>query len=420
MVYVQDINGQPLMPTERHGKVRRLLKSDKAVIIQGCPMIIRLKYETKQCIPSSDLGVDPGYEHAGLSATTKKKVLYEADAELRTDIVNLISSRRENRRGRRGRKTRYREPRFNNRRKSKKEGWLPPSVGEKIDSQVKLIDGAVKLVPVARIFVEVASFDIQKIKNPDIKSSEYQSGERLYAENTRQYVLSRDNYTCRCCKGGSGDKTLVVHHIESRKTGGNAPNNLVTLCKTCHDRYHKGLTNLPDDIKRGQSFKAAACMNMMRQELFKRLKEKYEPLGIEVVATYGYITKNVRKEHGLPKEHYIDARCISGNPEAVSDGTYYYLKKTRCHNRQIHKCNFGKGGIRKRNQTEHVVKGYRLFDKVRYVGKTYFVFGRRKSGFFDIRTLAGDKVNKGSLSFKKIRFLETKNSFLCERRQDTF
>lgn len=42
MVYVQDINGKPLMPTTRHGKVRRLLKDNKAVVVNLCPFIIRL------------------------------------------------------------------------------------------------------------------------------------------------------------------------------------------------------------------------------------------------------------------------------------------------------------------------------------------------------------------------------------------
>ena len=34
MVYVLNINGQPLMPTQRHGKVRRLLKAEKAKVIK--------------------------------------------------------------------------------------------------------------------------------------------------------------------------------------------------------------------------------------------------------------------------------------------------------------------------------------------------------------------------------------------------
>jgi N6-L-threonylcarbamoyladenine synthase len=76
----------------------------------------------------------------------------------------------------------------------------------------------------------------------------------------------------------------------------------------------------------------------------------------------------------------------------------------------------GKGGIRKQNQAPYLVKGYRLFDRVAYCGNEYFIFGRRTSGFFDIRTLDGTKVNKGSISHKKLRFLETPKTYLTERK----
>ena len=76
-----------------------------------------------------------------------------------------------------------------------------------------------------------------------------------------------------------------------------------------------------------------------------------------------------------------------------------------------------KGGNRKLNQAEYLVKGYRLFDKVQYHGKEYFVFGRRASGFFDIRTLDGEKVNKGSISYKKLRLVEITKGFLTERKE---
>ncbi|MBR3104808.1 MAG: HNH endonuclease, partial [Lachnospiraceae bacterium] len=144
-------------------------------------------------------------------------------------------------------------------------------------------------------------------------------------------------------------------------------------------------------------------------------KEKYSNVSL----TYGYITKNTRIENGLPKDHYIDARCISGNPKAVSDGTVYYQKKVRCHNRQIHKNTILKGGIRKRNQADYKIKGYRLFDTVRYKGNIYTIFGRRNSGFFDIRTLDGTKVNKGSVNYKKLQLIQPNSNYLIEFRKHT-
>lgn len=414
MVYVLDKNGHPLMPTNRHRKVRLMLRSGQAKVIQRCPFTIQLNYETGHEIQDISLGIDAGSKHIGVSATTKAKVLYEADVELRNNIVDLLSSRRELRRGRRNRKTRYRKPRFDNRKR--KDGWLAPSIRQKIDTHLTVVSKVCKILPISRIIVETASFDIQKIKTPDIQGAEYQQGDQLGFWNIREYVLFRDGYTCQCCKGKSRDKILNVHHIESRKTGGNAPNNLITLCETCHTGYHKGTIMLPKTIKRGMRFRDAAFMGIMRWAFYNELKSRYSSTGILVQNTYGYITKHIRISQGLPKEHYIDARCISGNPEAVSNGEYYYQKKARCHNRQIHKLTILKDGIRKRNQAPYLVKGYRLFDKVSYQNKEYFVFGRRKSGFFDIRTLSGEKVNKGSLSCKKLKFIATRTYYLTERR----
>ena len=416
MVYVLDINGQPLMPTTRHGKVRHLLKENKAKVVKRCPFTIQLLYKSTPYTQPITLGVDAGSKHIGLSATMEAKVLYESDVELRNDIVGLLATRRENRRARRNRKTRYRKPRFLNRKKDK--GWLAPSIRQKIESHLTVIDNITKILPITNIIVEVASFDIQKIKNPSIAGTDYQEGEQLGFWNVREYVLFRDGHTCQCCHGKSKDKVLNVHHIESRKTGGNAPNNLITLCETCHTGYHKGTVILPTTIKRGMKFKDAIFMGIMRWAFYSKLKDIYIPQGIEVSLTYGYITKNTRIKYYLPKEHYIDARCISGHPLAISDGTYYYQKKVRCHNRQIHKNTILKGGVRKLNQAPYMVKGFRLFDKVSYQGKEYFIFGRRQSGFFDIRTLSGDKVNKGSLSCKKLKFIATNTSYLLERRDN--
>lgn len=410
MVYVLNQNGQPLMPAKNYAKVRVLLKQGKAKVVNKCPFTIQLLYSSTNYTQKVTLGVDSGSKHIGVSATIKDKVLFEADVELRNDIVDLLSTRRELRRSRRNRKTRYRKPRFNNRRR--KDGWLAPSVKQKIDSHLTMVSKVCKILPISNIVVEVASFDIQKIKNPTISGTDYQQGEQLDFWNVREYVLFRDGHICQCCKGKSKDKILNVHHIESRKTGSDAPNNLITLCETCHKGYHKGTVKLPKTIHRGMSFRDATFMGVMRWAFYNKLKKTYPNVSL----TYGYITKNTRIENGLPKDHYIDARCIGGNPNAVSNGEVFYYKKVRCHNRQIHKCKVLSGGIRKRNQATYYVMDYRMYDKVSYQGKPYIVFGRRNSGFFDIRTLDGTKVNKGSISYKKIRLIEPQSNYIVEKR----
>lgn len=415
MVYVLNQDGQPIMPTVNHAKVRVLLKNGKAKVVKRCPFTIQLLYPCENKTQPISLGVDAGSKHIGISATTKgdntgARVLYEADVTLRSDIAELLATRREMRRARRNRKTRYRKARFDNRRRG--DGWLAPSIRQKINTHLTVIANVHKILPITKITVETAQFDIQKIKNPNIQGVGYQQGEQLGFWNVREYVLWRDNHTCQYCKGKSKDKILNIHHIESRKTGGNAPNNLITLCEYCHTQYHQGNIKLPKTIRRGASFKDAAFMGSMRWAFYNKLKKIYP----NVHMTYGYITKNKRIEHGLPKEHYVDARCISGNPLAKPLGYIFYQKKVRCHNRQIHKMSILKGGVRKLNQADYLVKGYRLFDRVQYHGKEYFIFGRRKSGFFDIRTLDGEKVNKGSISYKKLKLLEISKGFLTERK----
>ncbi|MDD6380249.1 MAG: RNA-guided endonuclease IscB, partial [Lachnospiraceae bacterium] len=405
MVYVLNQNGQPLMPTENHAKVRVLLKQGKAKVVNKCPFTIQLMYSSTNYTQKVTLGVDSGSKHIGLSATTKDKVLFESDVELRNDIVDLLSTRRELRRSRRGRKLRYRKSRFNNRRRS--DRWLAPSVKQKVDSHITMIAKVHKILPISNIVVEVASFDIQKIKDPTINGADYQHGEQLGFWNVREYVLFRDGHTCQCCKGKSKDKILNVHHIESRKTGGNAPNNLITLCETCHTGYHKGTVKLPKTIHRGMSFKDATFMGIMRWALYGKLKTIYP----DVKLTYGYITKNTRIKNSLPKDHYIDARCISGNPNAVSNGNVYYYKKVRCHNRQIHKTNFIKGGYRKRNQAPYEVKGFRLYDQVLWKGQKCFIFGRRATGRMDLRLLDGTHVN-ASVGYKNLKLLKMRSSYL--------
>ena len=410
MVYVISKNGRPLMPTENHVKVRILLKNKKAKVIKRCPFTIQLAYDSTNYTQNITLGVDSGSKHIGLSATTKNKVLFESDVELRNDIVNLLSTRRQNRRTRRNRKTRYRKPRFNNRRH--KEGWLAPSVQNKVDSHLTVIRKVHEILPITKVIVEVASFDIQKIKNPTISDTEYQQGEQLDFWNVREYVLFRDSHICQCCKGKSKDKILNVHHIESRKTGGDAPNNLITLCETCHTGYHKGIIKLPKTIHRGMSFKDTTFMGIMRWAFYNKLKEIYPNVSL----TYGYITKNTRIRNSLPKEHYIDARCISGNPKAISDGMVYYQKKVRCHNRQIHKNTILKGGIRKRNQASYDVMGFRLFDKVKWKGQNCFIFGRRSTGRMDLRLLNGTKIN-ASVGYKNLKIIEMRKNYLTEQRK---
>ena len=419
MVYVLDIDGQPLMPTSRHRKVRKLLNSHLAKVVKRCPFTIQLLYQnTKETQPVS-LGVDAGSRHIGLAATTEKKVVYQEELIPRNDVVKLLSARRALRSYRRSRKTRYRKVRFNNRVRSKHKGWLAPSVEVKIQEHITAIKRICQILPVSEIHVETAEFDLQRLKvleegRPLPVGTDYQLGEQYDFYNTRQYVLHRDGYTCQCCGAHDNNVKLHVHHIESRKTGGDAPNNLITLCEHCHKSLHAGKIILPKGKKRGKSYRDAAFMGVMRNTLLERLRKEVD---VPVTMTYGYITKYWREKASLEKSHINDAICISKHPYAKPLDTYYLTKAVRHHNRQIHKANFSKGGIRKRNQAPYLVKGLRLFDKVSYQGKECFIFGRRVSGRMDVRLLDGTRIN-ASVGYKNLKLLESRKAYLTEMRTE--
>ena len=417
MVYVLNRYGEPLMPTTRYGRARRLLRKGLAVVVDYRPFTIQLTYDTPNRVQEVSLGVDAGTKHVGFSATTKKKVLFEAELLLRSDIVEKLSTRREFRRTRRNRKTRYRKSRFLNRTKVKKPGWIAPSVRQKVDSHIHWILRICKFLPIRKITVETAQFDTQLLKTqeqglPLPQGTDYQKGEQLGFCNVREYVLFRDGHKCQCCKGKSKDKKLHVHHIESRKTGGDAPNNLITLCSECHAKYHRGEIKLPKTARRGNSLRDAAQMGIMRKALFNRLNEE---IGNEIPCfeTYGYITKHIRTRNGLTKAHVIDARCISGNPFACSDGHYLIIRKLRANNRQLHRATINKGGKRRNNQAPREVRGFRLMDSVEYADRDCFLSARRVSGSFSVADIAG-KVLADSVSYKKLTLKHHNNTYIME------
>lgn len=413
-VYVINKNGQPLMPC-RPQKARKLLKSNRAKVVKYEPFTIKLKYGSTGYKQSVTLGVDTGSVHIGASASTKNQELYASETVMRSgdgkaSIVRLLAKRSELRRSRRNRKTRYRKARFLNRVHRKHKGWLAPSVENKINAHIKLIADIYKILPITKIVVEVAQFDIQKIKNPNISGKEYQQGEQIGWANVREYVLFRDGHQCQCCKGKSGDTILNVHHIESRMTGGNAPNNLITLCRTCHQGFHKGTVKLPKSIHRGMSFQDAAFMGIMRWAFYNRLKEQYP----DVHLTYGYITKNTRIKNNIAKTHTADAYCIAGNIKAKRLKYEYIRKQVRRHNRKLHREVYAKGGIRRRARAGHIVRGFCLNDTVIAKNQRWFIRGMRTKGSFVLKKLYGTKLE---ISPSKIRFLWHNNSYLIERRK---
>ena len=412
-VFVLNVRGEPLMPTSPR-KAKALLRDGKARVSQRTPFTIQLLYHVKETKQSVSLGVDAGYLNVGLSAVVSgKRELLSSEVQLRGDIVKLISERRTYRRARRGRKTWHRKPRFLNRKKP--EGWLAPSIRHKLDSHLKLIREVQKILPVSEITVEVASFDIQEIQNPGISGKGYQEGPQKGFENIREYVLFLDNHRCQHCKGKSKDPVLQVHHIVSRQTGGNRPENLLTVCKTCHEAHNRGEIEINAAPPKG--FRQESFMNTVRWRLVGLLREEKT---CPVSATYGYITKSNRIALSLPKSHANDALVAAGgNGEERASGTFF-SKQVRSNNRKLFK------GARShlKNTAPRFIQGFQRYDKVLYAPdgnncEECFVFGRRSSGYFDIRKLDGTKVH-ASAKAEDLVLLESTETLLTERRSASF
>ena len=420
MVYVKSKDGKALMPTS-NAKARKLLKQKKAKVVSLRPFVIKLTYKTKtEYTQKLHLGIDSGYSNIGFSVIDAKQEYIAGEVKLLEGMKKRLLEKSSYRKIRRNR-LRYRKPRFNNRVKSKKKGWLAPSIRHKLDTHIKFIDYLKSILPIGKITIEVANFDIQKMNNPSISGKEYQEGDMLGFWNVREYVLHRDGHKCQnpnCKHKDDKEQVLKVHHIIYRSKGGtDRPENLITLCSKCHTpANHKKGKFLYDWCMNGKEvrgFKDATFMSIVRWYLVDELKSKYD----NVFITYGYITKNHRIKNGIEKSHANDAFAIAKGTNQVRTKNKFLVIQDRLKNRSLEKfydskiidtrtnkkvsgadLNCGRSTRNKNLNTENlrkyrgakISKGQRRIrkqkyfyqpnDLVKYNGKVYTVKGTQNKG----------------------------------------
>lgn len=95
--------------------------------------------------------------------------------------------------------------------------------------------------------------------------------------NNRKLCLNRDNFTCQLC----GAKIhLDVHHKDNGgphikgKKADNSLANLITLCHSCHIKFHYGVLGKDKDIlarrKEGETLQSIAnSYGVSRQRIFQ-------------------------------------------------------------------------------------------------------------------------------------------------------
>lgn len=376
-VYVINKNGKPLMPCSE-AKAKHLLMADKAKVIRRTPFTIKLLWNCEENTQWIIAGMDTGSKTIGCAAITNGKVIYQSEIQVRQDVSKKMEQRNVYRKSRRNRKIRYREARWMNRASMRKEERLTPSIKSKIDSHLREKMFVESILPITKWKVETASFDIHKISNPNVDGLDYQKGNQKGFYNVKAYVLSRDGYQCQKCK--TKGENLHIHHIILRSNGGtNTPTNLITLCKDCHNKLHKGEFEIKGTMSKT---KHATETGIVKSQLKKRFGEFEE--------TFGYETKFKREQIlCLPKTHYFDAIAIAcEDGEVVELSSIVYFKK-----------HVAKGDYQQRKGKRSEIKiptgklfGLRKFDYIKTSKGTGFIKGKRSTGFFAISDLDGNVI----------------------------
>ncbi|MCB9641376.1 MAG: HNH endonuclease [Myxococcales bacterium] len=402
-VFVQNQHGLPLMPCSP-AKARRLLHAGKAKVLRRTPFTLKLLYGCSGYKQPVVAGMDTGSQTLGCAAVANGQVVYQSEVALRTDVSKKMQQRAMYRRNRRGRKTRYRKARWRNRASMRKDGRLAPSVRSKVESHLREKRQVEALLPITWWKVETASFDTHKLTNPDVEGAGYQEGAQKGFYNVKAYVLDRDGYRCQSRQKVEHDKVLQVHHKVFRSQGGTeTPDNLVTLCRRCHEDLHAGMFVLK---ARKSKTKQATEVGIVKAQLKKRW---------EFEETYGYETKYKREQClGLPKSHANDAVaicCEDGETVRLDDVLYLKRHVAAGDYQQT------KGARSEKRMPTGKLFGLRKHDLVRTEKGTGFVKGKRSTGFFALESIDGETLT-ASVNVKKATTRLTARSTTLIQRKD--
>lgn len=401
-IFVIDSEKRPLDPIHS-AQARQLLRNKKASVFRRFPFTIILK-ESRPDSPVSPLRLklDPGAKVTGIALVNDVtgEIVFASELKHRGFAIrDALTSRRQLRRGRRVRKTRYRKPRFLNR--TRPEGWLAPSLQSRVENIKTWVKRLRKFAPINAITQELVRFDMQLMRNPDIKGEEYQQG-TLQGYETKEYLLEKWGRQCAYC--GVKDVPLQIEHIHPRSKGGsNSITNLTLSCEKCNTK--KGTKDIKDFLKKDSSklqkiltqakkpLADAAAVNTTRWALFMILKET----GLPVETGSGGLTKLNRSQQKLDKTHWLDAACVGKSTPILNIKGVKPLLITANGHGSRQSCRTDKFGFPIRHvprekihfnfQTGDIVKAVVTTGKKvgNYVGKVAI----RSSGSFNISTKNG-------------------------------
>ena len=332
--FVLDANGKQLAPTKEQ-KAWYLIRKKRATLVSKYPMVIQLNKEIPNdeiCTDEIRCGIDDGGLHVGIALVqkcqTKNKVLFKGTIEQRNDVKHLMEVRRGYRRYHRYHK-RYRQARFNNRSSSKRKGRIAPSILQKRQATLRVINQLNKWINITDYWLEDVSIDIRALTD-GYKSYgwQYQKSNRL-DENIRKAVILRDG--CKCMECGKSNCKLEVHHIKPKRiNGSNTLSNLITLCETCHQKTEgkeeQYMEHYFDILKSSDNKNLDYASHVMIGKTW--LREQLSMIGL-LYLTSGGDTANKRIDWNIAKSHSNDAICITDLQPDSCDVKEWTIKPMR-------------------------------------------------------------------------------------------
>ncbi|MCL6478893.1 MAG: HNH endonuclease [Peptococcaceae bacterium] len=406
-VFVLDAKKRPLDPCHP-ARARQLLKEGRAAVFLRYPFTIILKNRLLEdsVVHPHRIKIDQGAKTTGLALSRRDipRVVWAAELEHRGEKIHLcLLERASQRRARRNRKTRYREPRFNNR--SRPEGWLPPSLESRVCNVLTWVKRLKQLCPLSAITVELAKFDTQKLRNPETSGIEYQRG-TLFGYEVKEYLLEKWERKCAYCKK-QGVPLEIDHIIPKSRGGTDRVSNLTLACRKCNQEKGNHIAaefGHPEvQVTAEKPLKAAAAVNSVRRELYRRLNALGFPVEVGTAAQ----TKFNRVRLGLPKAHWIDAACAGySTPENIYIEPGPVLAIKTCGHGRRRRANVNRYGF----PTGHAPRakafmGYRTGDLVRAVipdGK----YAGTYTGRISIRFRPSFKLNGFDVHPKRLKLLQ--------------
>ncbi len=399
-VFVVDTNRQALPPVHP-GLARRLLSTGKAAVLRRFPFTLIMKTAVEQPVGESlRLKIAPGARTTGIAVVNDVTgtVVFAAEIEHRGNAIKMaLEGRRSLRRNRRSRKTRYRQARFQNRRR--REGWLPPSQESRLANVLTWVERLRRVAQIGAVSLTHLKFD------PAAMKMQYEQGS-IEGYEVQGYLLEKWGRECAYC--GKKDVPLTIDHIVPVSRGGRGNiSNLTLACEACNKGkgsrlLEEFLAKRPEVRKKilataKAPLKDVGQLNSTRWALFERLKA----LDLEFEVGTGGLMKYNRSQRHLPKAHWIDAVCTGkSTPEhlVLTHVRPLQIKATGHGNRQM--CQTDKYGFPKQHRQRH--KGYfgfRTGDMVRarikrgkYTGVYTGRITVRATGAFKLRPV-GSKLD---------------------------